>query len=129
MTQELLRDICTRLPYGIYVKENRESLDPGPVLYTHLYHPHIENCKPYLRPMSSMTDDEKKTLEDITDVYFGKAFDKQIEESIEGTSKDGSRLLEYMACAKVTEYLDSIRVDHSGLIGKGLALPAPEGMY
>lgn len=39
MTKEdkelLLKDICARLPYGIFVKENRESLNHIPTIYIH----------------------------------------------------------------------------------------------
>lgn len=63
MTKEekdlLTKVLCEQLPYGVFVKENRFSLDDGPVIYTHDYHPYMYNCKPYLRPLSSMSEEEK----------------------------------------------------------------------
>lgn len=62
----------------------------------------IEDFKPYLRPLSSMTEEEKTEL---------------LELMCDGT--DIQRIDFY-----VSHYLD-----YRGLIEKGLALPAPEGMY
>lgn len=63
--------------------------------------------KPYLRPMSSMTDEEFKTYE-----YF--------------LDEDG------LIDCSVDVYVDWLlegHFDFRGLIPKGLALEAPEGMY
>ena len=123
MTQEdkelLLKDLCARLSYGIFVKENRHySLDDSPVIYTYDYHPCISNCKPYLRPMSSMTEEEcielgniKATIENISEVipnvpyYIEVAYSEQI------------------------DWLNAHHFDYRGLIEKGLALESLEGMY
>lgn len=101
MTQEdrelLLKDICARLPYGIFVKEG--DVDDK-VIYTYDYHPYIETCKPYLRPMSSMTEEERA-------FYF--AIDE--------------------AFATCVDWLNAHHFDYRGLISMGLAIEAPEGMY
>lgn len=61
----LLKDLCARLPYGVYV----QVVDR--VGYTHtreLTPEHIQkmwsykSIKPYLRPMSSMTEEEREFL-------------------------------------------------------------------
>lgn len=106
MTKEdkelLLKDICARLPYGIFVKENRESLNHIPTIYTFYYHPYIDNCKPYLRPMSSMTEEEKEEL----------------------------RILKWTKLEHHTvDWLNACHFDYRGLIPMGLALEAKEGMY
>lgn len=62
--------------------------------------------KPYLRPISSMTEEEAKTyrkLNIVSDFYVDN-----------GASLD---------------YLNSIHIDYRGLIEKGLALEAPKDMY
>ena len=106
MTQEekelLIKDLCSRLPYGVYVEENREKLDSGPIIYTHYYHPFIEDCKPYLRPMTDMNENEMWDYE-----YKWKNHTEW----------------------EAYDYLNSIHIDYRGLIGKGLAIEAPEGMY
>ena len=56
---------------------------------------------PYLRPMSNMTDEEKR---------------------------EHYRLKEHSDW-QAQNYLNSIHVDYRGLIWKGLALESPEGMY
>lgn len=100
---ELLRiDLCGRLCYGIYVKENREDFYDSPTIYTLEYHPCIDACRPYLRPMSSMTEEEKRKYIDVTQVSNH--------------------------CAAI-DYLNVHYFDYRGLIEKGLALEAPKDMY
>ena len=65
----------------------------------------IEVVKPYLRSMSSMTDDERKK--------FG------------GLSAHAINII----CGTPIYYLLERHLDFSNLIEKGLALEAPEGMY
>lgn len=107
MTQEekqlLLKDLCARLPYGIFVKENRESLDDSPTIYTFDYHPCIDNCKPYLRPMSSMTEEEEEHCDYL--------------------------ILHIEDWLSYYDYLNYRYMDYRGLIEKGLALEAPKDMY
>ena len=74
MTQEekklLLIDLYARIPYGVKVQyyENETFLVDGEVEYVHNDYVKIKNkdkevyimgVKPYLRPMSSMTEEEK----------------------------------------------------------------------
>jgi len=116
MTQEekqqlLLKDLCARLSYGIFVKENRESLDDGPTIYTFDYHPYIDNCKPYLRPMSNMTEEELNELHNLL---------------VEAANDDNRIALLFTI---ELDYYNSHHLDYRGLIPMGLALPAPEDMY
>lgn len=127
MTKEekelLLKDLSARLLYGVimqvyfediagsgYFDEKIESID------TDSYCPYvndrwIENIKPYLRSMSSMTDDEAME-------YLGMLNDI-----------DKSGLMNQNFITKVVDWLDKKMFDHRGLIPKGLALEASEGMY
>ena len=71
MTQEekevLLQDLCMRLPYGVmlYCKPNGSyftrmkltSINLGCSAINGIYE--VENVRPYLRPLASMTDDER----------------------------------------------------------------------
>lgn len=79
MTQEdkdlLLKDLCARLPYGVicrYKNENRPLFCVSPTQYykialdnaINVKHNGVENCvieevKPYLFPLSSMTEEQK----------------------------------------------------------------------
>jgi hypothetical protein len=114
MTQEekslILRDICGRLPYGITIyritdnsthriqySDITENIDQ----FSHFLEcSGVDNIKPYLRPMSSMTDKEKA-------YYF--AIDE-----------------EPVSCI---DWLNKHHFDYRGLIEKGLALEAPEDIY
>lgn len=99
----LLTDLCARLPYGIFVKDEVDDK----AIYTIDYHPHLRNCKPYLRPISSMT--EKETIEHEDLVAWHKEWE-------------------------VTDWLNAHHFAYRTLNGKdmfelGIAIVAPEGMY
>lgn len=128
MTQEnkqlLLKDLCARLPYGVKLGFENSDLILAPTdfnIYTmqlstnqiypksngvaigHIYD--VWNYRPYLRPMSSMTEEELKELNVIFDNCD----------------------TEYRVEAQ--DWLISHHFDYRGLIEKGLALEATEGMY
>jgi len=70
--------------------------------------------KPYLRPMTSMTDMEKQQFNLLSmNRIVPDGFGKDIQ----------------MFSLKCIDWLNSHYFDYYGLIEKGLALPAPEGMY
>ena len=116
--QTLLKDLCARLPYGVRVKCGREILTLN-VNWLQMFQYHLDEIKPYLRPMSSMTDNERKEYE-----FF--IFTQYHEWDGHGTST------EYVEIDDVERYvtwLNKKGFDYRGLIPIGLALEAPEGMY
>lgn len=139
MTKEdkelLLKDICARLPYGIFVKENRESLNHISTIYTFYYHPYIDNCKPYLRSMSSMTEEEKIELYKIAGFYYisNNELLKDEWRRFSDAFSENKLFLPYPIWGddlyKVYNWLNEHRFDYNNLISMGLALKAPEGMY
>lgn len=74
----------------------------------------IETIKPYLRPMSSMTEEEYKELKSISS-YYGFAPYEYI--------------CDWCPNYEMIEWLNEHHFDYHGLIEKELALEAPEGMY
>ena len=116
MTQEdkelLLRDLCARLPYGIKasyygVEEERETWDviEGITLDGYVdigqYSLPIEGIKPYLFPLSSMTEEQKSQYNFyLTRIVF---------------AYDASLLI---------DWLNKNHFDYRGLIKKGLAIDA-----
>ena len=129
MTQEekelLLEDICGRLPYGVKVDHFgtvKELLGIMPssenVMVGYDINDYedsvIEDIKPYLRPWSSITEKEIKEIQTI----LCDAFDdtEMYTISILGTEA-------------LFKYLNKKMIDYRGLIEKGLALEAKEGMY
>ena len=142
MTQEekelLIKDLCARQPYKVKISVDDDNLFIPTLKYIdriicHFYEcawtKYIDNIKPYLRPMSSMTEEEKEELENIEEKYFGQALDKQIKECLSSSPKDESRKLEYFASSKIVDYLNKHHFDYHNLIEKGLAIEAPKGMY
>ena len=107
----LLIDLCARLPHGVKVDVSRveewKELTLTPFILSN-YYDDIEKIKPYLRPMSSMTEEEETLFR-----------------------------CELPAIAKTDAHLVAMRMelflkghlDFNHLIEKGLALEATEDMY
>ena len=112
--QLLLNDLCGRLPYGVKIKHRGQIqelhlISPNGTFMNYEYNAWfpIETCKPYLRPMSSMTMSEE--LE-----FTGLCLkDAEIENMV----------------IELSEFYNKKHLDYRGLIEKGLALEAPEDMY
>ena len=135
MTQEdkqlLLKTLCSMLPYGVKVRISSESdcclyvntttldidnlhkymLDGGYYKRGLFYKTPNFQLLPYLRPMSSMTEEEKLDYIALGDIkrYTNPQYAYLISEQL--------------------DYLNTHHFDYHGLIEKGLALEAPEGMY
>ena len=85
MTQEnkelLLKDLCARLPYGVKIKLIRWDIDEGMYINTTLESDDIERLlnieegdteiKPYLFPLSSMTEEQEKEYNDLNCYELG----------------------------------------------------------
>ena len=133
MTQEekdlLLQDLCARLPYGVIVAyknlENKEGcvkLGYGNIGYiAELGRGWWTVCKPYLRPISSMTNEDKAELNAITDEFGDNWF--------EATTPEERWKCCFLNSSNEIDWLNSHHFDYRGLIEKGLALEALEGMY
>jgi hypothetical protein len=126
MTQEvkelLLKDLCARLPYGVALcafyktdegwKEGNVCLlgmraDEG-YIELHLdngWIAYLDDVKPYLRPLSSMTDDELKEWTTLLNFVNENRLDKSI------------------------DWLNAHHFDYRGLIEKGLAISATKEIY
>lgn len=115
MTQEekelLLKDLLGRVLYGVkvdyhtsiftlgynlYLNNTDVAFENYPMLY---FLENIESVKPYLRPMSSMTDEERNEL---------SHYDNSVQR---------------------TDFFYSHHIDCRFMIEKGLALEAPKDMY
>lgn len=130
----LLRDLCARLPYGVKCQAHNGTLicvnanngiavvqtDRGARQVL------IENLKPYIRPLLSMTEKEKKELS--ARWLWARCLDNINLAYLCDSAKD------YVACSsgeyfELQDWLNAHHFDYRGLIGKGLALEAPKGMY
>ena len=136
MTQEekqlLLKDLCARLPYlvkGLYQWKGNVPFDrelDGRLydeLYLSLYSTEDSSFKPYLRPMSSMTEEEEKELSIILNYEF------YIDDDFALVAEDDRHRIRLELCEGYIDWLNEHHFDFRGLIEKGLALEAPENMY
>lgn len=127
MTQEekqiLLTDLCSRLPYGVKIYHN---LSETPITFNsgHLNQIGVYNIKPYLRPMSSITEEEEKELQEI---HHDFKADRRW--NIYGCSRADDGGVDIVKMSDIITYLNSHHFDYHGLIEYGLALKAPEDMY
>lgn len=125
----LIRDLCTRLPYGVLCHINNDDTNTprklirievdeidGNLLdfWTDIpaFKPiqvYLSEVKPYLRPLSSMTEEERKE-------YLHEC-DKDDKDALTTPRHHG------------IDWLNANHFDYRGLIHKGLAIEAFEGMY
>lgn len=145
--QLLLKDLCARLPYGVIVldepAEHRGKLWSVSREYTIYYESDISeelecqsifNVRCYLRPMSSMTKEEREEVQVfICDEWFfedsGFATKVRKEGYIEFLANYDCSGIDPEFCGEYIDWLITHHFDYRGLIEKGLALEAPEGMY
>jgi hypothetical protein len=126
--QILLRDLCSRLSYETWVKyEGKEWLVTGyghgrvlllPSVFSSISGPCplAEEVSPYLRPMSSMTEEEKKEFQACHCIY-------ELHPDFQPMMCNLANEL------NMFDWLNAHHFDYRGLIHLGLAIEAPEGMY
>jgi len=128
--QLLIKDLYARVPYGVIVDYKENEFEAPHWKITAIYPDtfdgrigydkrvgagyesgsrpfKIGEVKPYLRPMSSMTSDERFEYDELQHFYT-HGLDFNVDE---------------------VDWLLSHHFDFRGLIEKGLALEAPDGMY
>ena len=126
--KDLLRkDLCARFPYGVIVSVtdgtikykayiesvSYQNIQVSPVSdsnFTGYTFYKISDVKPYLRPMSSMTEEEEIEYDAIFAKPWYNSF--YIDNSLNGI-----------------DWLNKHHFDYRGLIPKGLAIEAPKEMY
>ena len=142
----LLKDLSARLPYGVQcsctwshevpngttgcVQELSTFLiDEIEIMDNPEYDCQICDVKPYLRPMSSMTEEELKELNDkYGDIAYFFIQDPPYYHGLQAQHSDiGS--IEISEFSEIYDWLNAHHFDYRGLIERGLALEAPEGMY
>ena len=128
----LLKDLCARLPYGLKVKCEKYSF-PVTILYggnidevKFIETGGIENIyaiKPYLFPLSSMTEEQKKEISKRYKLhtYYGLCI--EITNHSEGYWDDDNscNLQDYLW---LVDWFNKNHFDYRGLIEKGLAIDA-----
>ena len=125
----LIKDLCARLPYGIKISVNDkiETLEGINVLdsvveYGSYLSSDIEDIKPYLFPLSSMTPEQKETF------CFLAEYERREEDCGRHTETyyydmvghEDNLYPNYTAI----DWLNENHFDYKGLIEKGLAIDA-----
>lgn len=147
----LIKDLCARLPYGLKIQcigwdydhdceftivEELIGINDKFIytLWRDERHMHsiqeplsVLDYKPYLRPLSSMTEEEKSEFincagYEAEESVNGRHYEYYLKDFV-GTQE------EPIANVDAIDWLNSHHFDYRGLIEKGLALEALEGMY
>ena len=138
MTQEykelLFKDLSARLPHHVRVKvwlkdgTTEEGIldlehNYGDVLRDAFYCGKIVDIKPYLRPLSSMTEEEKKELYNIRPYFVNS-----------DNIVSGTQCNTFVQASECQDWLNKKMFAYRTIDGKdmfelGIALQAPEGMY
>lgn len=124
----LLKDLCTRLPYGVMVREDTVLYDDKnttshrikKLSYVHIgngfsrikgfIHDYEYIYKPYLFPLSSMTTEQRHELHDLIHNLNVLAINREIGDWIVSSSE--------------IDWYNKNHIDYRGLISKGLAIDA-----
>jgi hypothetical protein len=129
MTQEqkelLLKDLCGRLPYGVNIRVHYEEMSGSGYFDETVwrvdndepFHVNddkwIEDIKPYLHPMESMTEEEINEFILISDTIL----------------RMGNKRSTCILSLEQMDWLNKKMFDYRGLIPMGIALEAPKDMY
>ena len=128
----LLKDLCSRFPYGVKIELTWWVMDEVTYINTVLEPDHVDQLindeygdteiKPYLRPMSSMTEEEFTKLKE----YSGLIYDQLDLASFQnGTYKILDFYLSGVPSCTVIRVFDWLNKDHfdyRDLIQMGLAI-------
>ncbi len=152
MTQEekqiLFKDLCARLPYKVFITIMADNGD----MMTDIIRPYTldifnnrNEIKPYLRSMSSMTEEEKEEFEKISHCFLKIIVLKRdkkcriVEQKVyidNETPSSGAfgdngdyKYIKQEYFTNLIDWFNAHHFDFRGLIEKGLALEAPENMY
>jgi hypothetical protein len=114
MTQEqkdiLLKDLCARLPYGVKVEYENKIFDVEYVcpMYEEVkldipetWTIDVSEVKPYLFPLSSMTEEQKREYHELIGGFFGASALISVED--------------------LTDFFNKNHIDYRGLIPMELA--------
>ena len=145
--QLLMKDLCGRLPYGVnvlYVKEEiigvlsainiylgnnaegKQELMCTTIFYGENNVP-IEEFKPYLYPLSSMTNEQ---MEKIEEILIGHNPYMVFDFLTYGDIVFHQANVSVKAFAELMQFFDKEMLDYRGLIEQGLAIDATElGIY
>lgn len=123
----LVKDLSARIPYGVKLKFGNQigiltglekigvvdiELKSADVAYT--FHKIVEDVKPYLLPLSSMTKEQRIELSEVSNAIYIYSSDAEIV-----VDRGRENLLQF---TPVFDWLNAHHFDYRVLIEKGLAI-------
>lgn len=127
MTQEqkdlLLKDLCARLPYGVWIERKIKSckFSAKCMLDAHgisaIERERYEFCKPYLFPLSSMTEEQEEEFKNLYYRFHESAF---IFNERFSYDRYNIKDIGFYPCY-LQDWLNKNHFDYRGLIPMGLA--------
>lgn len=155
MTQEekelLLVDLCARTPYSQIVDIDGEIKKLIAISNTFIHFASLTDddlegiydldcciVKPYLRPLSSMTEDEAYDIAKLLHFTDGEILEVEItnegvwifiDDGVFSFEKEFVYFSKIVSSLKIFDYLNAKHFDIRGLIPKGLAIEARDNMY
>lgn len=133
----LLKELCTRQACRVKVQYNGKiyTIDYVSSEYEEVkldipdnYTVGISEVKPYLRPMSNMTEEEWEELNHIGHIVplYDGCFGVDMRAYCKNSQPHYRRFSEF---STIEDWFNAHHLDYRGLIPMGLALEAPDGMY
>ena len=153
MSQEekdlIIKDLMGRLPYGVYAEHipsgfqgkinnidvrhkyngtnSVQELECNIMFFDDGEYMDISYFKPCLRPMETMTEEERKELKKLMNCDYVTY--SSLRYTVGGQVDYDDFLVYYEESSKLIDWLNKNMFDYRELIEKGLALEATEGMY
>ena len=127
----LIKDLCCRLPYKVKIQYENDifTIDYMSATYEEIkpdapnnYTINVSEVKPYLFPLSSMTEEQKKEISEIYN-YHNYGLYIEIFNHSEGywDNDTSCNFLDYLW---LEDWFNKNHFDYRGLIKKGLAIDA-----
>ena len=127
----LLKDLCARLPYGIICEDGYGNVlelngidKPNSITFKcsdkTFWTTDLDKCKPYLFPLSSMTEEQKIECFKGTPLEIDKYGDVAVKDDFYGNSQ----YTDLEIYLEVIDWLNKNHFDYRGLIARCLAIDA-----
>ena len=113
----LLKDLCARLPYGVEIicESSKINLTLTPHMLEGIFKDNNKlEWKPYLFPLSSMTEKQKEETSEMFWDFDNNEFTNNTE------------FVDHYDCFSLIDWLNKNHFDYRGLIEKGLAIDATD---
>ena len=130
----LLKDVCARLPYGVkiqvpyedgsgYFDESVSEVNNDGPFHVNGWGIEYEYVKPYLFPLSSMTEEMMEEFDSLFNGTF-QYFNQGVISASYLWDRNEAKFVGEHECSKLIDFFNSHHIDYRNLIEKGLAIDA-----